>query len=458
MQTFPIRDTRHPGGATPRLIAAAAAALCGFAAGADFPHRVFTHDFGDDHRWFGSSVAVDPGEGIAAVGAVWDESAFIFDLETGAQLAELRADVTTNDNGFGTSVAIGAGMVAVGSPDSGAGGLGEVYLFDARTGERLRVLTASEATEADFGFSVAMDGATLVAGDPLDIGLGFFTGAAYVFDAATGERLHRLTPAGQIEGLSFGRAVAVGGGVVAVCSPGSPRNNVDPAVVHVFDAATADEIAAVRVRENQAGGFGASVAVDGDRLLVGAVSEAAFAAPAQTGAAYLFDLPSADLVGLIQPIYTAPYQQFGRAVGLDGGLAVVGAPHSPQTAGPYALIADARTGTHLTTLHPDGNSSDDKFGDAVAVRGDAVLIGDRWDDTTDVNAGSAHLYNVRLLGDVYCGPADLALPVGTLDLLDVVAFVTAYGAGDDDADFDGSGIVDAADIDAFITAFVAGCP
>jgi hypothetical protein len=57
-----------------------------------------------------------------------------------------------------------------------------------------------------------------------------------------------------------------------------------------------------------------------------------------------------------------------------------------------------------------------------------------------------------------CAPADLAEPLGVLDLADIVAFVTAFTTLDPIADFDGNGLFDLADITAFVAAFSAGCP
>lgn len=53
--------------------------------------------------------------------------------------------------------------------------------------------------------------------------------------------------------------------------------------------------------------------------------------------------------------------------------------------------------------------------------------------------------------------ADLADPIGVLDLGDIVAFVTAFLAGDAGvADLTGDGVIDMADIDLFLTEFDAG--
>jgi hypothetical protein len=58
-----------------------------------------------------------------------------------------------------------------------------------------------------------------------------------------------------------------------------------------------------------------------------------------------------------------------------------------------------------------------------------------------------------------CGPADLAPPLGVLDLADINAFVAAFTANQAPADLaPPTGVWDLADITAFIAAFSAGCP
>ncbi len=57
-----------------------------------------------------------------------------------------------------------------------------------------------------------------------------------------------------------------------------------------------------------------------------------------------------------------------------------------------------------------------------------------------------------------CNPADLAPPLGVLDLADVQAFVAAFVTGGAAADLaEPFGVLDLADLQAFVTAFVAGC-
>jgi len=62
-------------------------------------------------------------------------------------------------------------------------------------------------------------------------------------------------------------------------------------------------------------------------------------------------------------------------------------------------------------------------------------------------------------GPMGCNAADLALPFGTLDFTDVVAFLTAFGTMDPAADLAPPfGVFDFTDVVSFLTAFGTGCP
>ena len=80
-----------------------------------------------------------------------------------------------------------------------------------------------------------------------------------------------------------------------------------------------------------------------------------------------------------------------------------------------------------------------------------------------VDGGGDDNWLVDALGVAVTPPAscraDLAAPAGTLDIADVVAFLSLFGAGDPTADFAApDGVFDIADVVAFLSAFGTGCP
>lgn len=76
------------------------------------------------------------------------------------------------------------------------------------------------------------------------------------------------------------------------------------------------------------------------------------------------------------------------------------------------------------------------------------------------NSGGAHaVLDLRFEpGTFGCNAADLADPLGLLDLADISAFVAGFTGDDLIADLDENGLLDLADITLFVSAFTAGCP
>ncbi|MEM7756103.1 MAG: GC-type dockerin domain-anchored protein [Planctomycetota bacterium] len=113
-------------------------------------------------------------------------------------------------------------------------------------------------------------------------------------------------------------------------------------------------------------------------------------------------------------------------------------------------LAEARTGQAV------GQGLWSAAGDFIATQADSLRI-----DLTDLSgdiAGSPAEYLVTNPA-ANCNPADLAAPLGVVDLADVDAFIAAFLIGGPAADIAApAGVVDLADVDAFIAAFLAGCP
>lgn len=87
---------------------------------------------------------------------------------------------------------------------------------------------------------------------------------------------------------------------------------------------------------------------------------------------------------------------------------------------------------------------------AVFISSGTNLVGGDTNGRDDVFA--------RTLGTPPCNAADLAAPLGTLDLADINAFVAAFIAQQPAGDIDGNGIWDLADVNLFVNAFAGGCP
>jgi hypothetical protein len=135
---------------------------------------------------------------------------------------------------FGASVAALGNNAIIGAPgesfESGA-----VYYFDSLTGVSLPTfLNPTPAGGDRFGFSISIVGDKVLIGAPGDDTLGTDAGAAYLFDAATGELLQTFFSPSPLAGAQFGFSLAaVDENRFAVGAP-SPNVALDPGAVYVL--------------------------------------------------------------------------------------------------------------------------------------------------------------------------------------------------------------------------------
>jgi len=231
----------------------------------------------DDLGW---SVAVSGS--TAVVGDPRNHSftgaAFVF-VRSGTAWSR-QAKLTAAAHGFqqslGTSVAVSGRTVVAGAPDNGTA---YVFVRSGTTWARQAKLTGPVGS---FGYSAALSGATLVMGSPTE---NSFAGAAYVFTRSgnTWSQRAKLTAADGAADDFFGNSVALSG---ATAVAGAPGKNANAGAAYVFtrSGTTWSQQAKLTAAHGAANdGLGNSVALSGATALAGAPFKNASA-----GAAYVF--------------------------------------------------------------------------------------------------------------------------------------------------------------------------
>jgi len=187
---------------------------------------------------------------LVVVGANGDDTgatdagaAYVFDAANGSLLCTLNNPTPAASDQFGWSVAVSGSTVVVGaySDDTGATDAGAAYVFDATTGNLLQTLNNPTPASSDqFGMSVAVSGSTVVVGAYSDDTGATDAGAAYVFDAATGDLLQAINNPTLTSSEYFGSSVAVSGSTVVVGAYGNDAGAADAGAAYVFgDAVSA---------------------------------------------------------------------------------------------------------------------------------------------------------------------------------------------------------------------------
>jgi len=149
--------------------------------------------------------------------------------------------------------------------------------------------------------------------------------------------------------------------------------------------------------------FGYSVAVDGDYAIVSAIYEDD-AGGGNSGKAYIYNVSTSSLVHTLDnpnDFSSSSEDQFGNSVAISGNYAIVGASREDDVSGSTsgkAYIFDVTTGALVHTLdNPNvyGTSTSDYFGISVAISGDYAIVGAYAEDDADGSAsGKAYIFDV----------------------------------------------------------------
>jgi hypothetical protein len=127
---------------------------------------------------FGHSIEIVGN--LAMISDYNPSSAYLFDLQTGQQLRKFVSPNPNTNDGFGHSIAFDGQRALIGdwtAQVNGVADVGTAYLFDVGTGDLLATLQPQELHSFDdaFGYSVAMNGNTLIASALSGEGIVFLT-------------------------------------------------------------------------------------------------------------------------------------------------------------------------------------------------------------------------------------------------------------------------------------------
>jgi hypothetical protein len=328
---------------------------------------------------------------------------------------------------LGWSVDVDGDTAIVGANhDDGANGGVYIFVRTPGTNSWSQQAKLQEATGAgEFGFSVAIDGDTVVVGAYVK-----GTGEAYVHTRA-GTSWSAGTPLASLTGNAcqfcqqFGRSVAVSGTTIVVGSmfDGGSLNGPAAGVAYVFEsngsggwmpgntativngkgtlkegmliASLPGSFGLIEADGAANDAFGSAVAIDGDTIIVGAENADSTNATGifekgngtvqgnGTGAAYLFEHAGLEWVirEKVNPgLPPGSTSKFGHSVDIDGNRAVVGAfvegtgTNAPGAVYSFSRIVQGSTWSLSEKLEPT-TSAAGFAGTSVAINGTNVLVG-----------------------------------------------------------------------------------
>ena len=326
---------------------------------------------------------------------------------------EITSDDGTSFNSFGNSVSVSGDTLVVGAPyhDNGTGAA-YVFTLTGTTWSQTAELTASDGASGDFfGYSVSISGDTLVVGAyNHDNG----TGAAYVFTltGTTWNQTAELTASDGVSNDEFGNSVSISGDTLVV---GAPYHDNGTGAAYVFTLTGTTWSQTAELTASDGGiydGFGNSVSVSGDTLVVGADFHNG------TGAAYVFTLTGTTWSQTAELTASdgASGDFFGTSVSISGDTLVAAAVgRNGITGAAYVFTLSGATWNQTAELTASDGVSNDEFGTSVSIGGDTIASGS---SGTTVNGnsgqGTAYVYGgptPTTVNDAYIATLNAALTV-----------------------------------------------
>jgi hypothetical protein len=314
--------------------------------------------------------------------------------------------------GFGESVSISGDTLVVGASDwNSRNGKGEVFVYQYRLGEWVEQtrLLASDRDDGfqydqNFGKSVSIYGDTIAVGAPKadDRQVGDNVGAVYIYErrGELWEETTILKASDARPKAGFGRFVQLSADTLIVSLDYGENS------VYVYERSGDDWIEQARLSEGGSGSrdwFGPSIAIHGDWLAVGVFLDFQDERGWGTEAVYLYQRDGDEWNQVDTLSVLEEGTGFGSSLAMDTETLVVGAPGDKEAgfmAGAvYLYRLEGQIWRESGKIVAPDSTIMTGFGGFAAVQGDTLVVGAPGDDEHGLWAGSAYLY--RREGDTW---------------------------------------------------------
>ncbi len=287
------------------------------------------------------------------------------------------------------------------------------FSVEAAWGQCLQKISPSDAgAENAFGTALALSGDDIIVGSPFSNAAGVESGAAYWFhyDGASWIEQQQLLPQDDPAGDTFGWSVAISGDTVLVGAPFDDDNDGNAGAAYVFRLNGGTwEFEQKLLADDGAGSdyFGYAVALSGNHALIGAYADDN--SGSVSGSAYVFCFDALSSTWVQQDKLVASdgqaYDRFGETLAISGDAILIGA-HMDDNAGgasgsvyPFFHDDNGTPGDCLDDTWIQGDKfrafdtvAGDEFGCAISMEDDIAVIGAFGDDDAGSFSGSAYVF------------------------------------------------------------------
>jgi len=280
--------------------------------------------------------------------------------------------------------------------------------------QQIKLTAGDGAADDQFGNSVAIYGDTIVVGAPGDDDNGYISGSAYVFArpesgwADMPPETAKLTASDGAAGDFVGYSVAINGDTIVVGAQGDDDKGDSSGSAYVFARpengwADMTETAKLTASDGSAEDvFGYSVAISDDTIVVGANGDDDKGD--YSGSAYVFTKLGGSWTDMTETAKLtasdgSAYDQFGISVAISVDTIVVGAAgdddkgDSSGSAYVFTKLGGWTDMTETAKLTASDGSAEDGFGNSVAISDDTIVVGAFGNDDKGYNSGSAYVFS-----------------------------------------------------------------
>jgi len=294
------------------------------------------------------------------------------------------------------SVGLRSATVSIESNDQDEG----TYTFTVEgfaIGWRIRGSDVEHGDE--FGYSIAISGDKAIVGSRNDYNEQERTGSAYLFhwSGSNWVEQKKLVPSDVVQWNLFGHSVGISGNVAIVGAQWDDDNGTDSGSAYLYHWNGADwvEQQKITASDGAAGDeFGLVVAINGDRAIVGARQF-----DDKGNAAYIFAWNGSNWIEqqkLVASDGGMTNDFFGISVAINGDRAIVGAPgdndNGDDSGSAYIYHWNGTNWVEQQKITASNGEYRDSFGSAVAIEGDRAIIGATQTDNNYSNAGSVYFF------------------------------------------------------------------
>jgi hypothetical protein len=298
------------------------------------------------------------------------------------------------DDYFGYSVSVSGNFAIAGAYQDDPGGSLEkgsvnIYQFNGTNWALTQKITDPAGNSTDyFGYSVSISGNYAIIGAPVEDGpFGIYQGSVsiYHYNGSSWVFMQKITDATGELGEAFGYSVSISGNyaiVGAYSDDGIGGSDVGSASIYQFNGSS--WVLMQKLTDSAPFAFdtfGSSVAISGNKAIVGAPLDDGAAGPDQ-GSVSIYQYNGSTWV-LIQKLIDATPgggDRFGQSVGVSGNYFIVGASRDDEAGGVDQGSASIYqyNGTSLTLMtkltNPLG-AADDYFGLSVSISDSYAIVG-----------------------------------------------------------------------------------